>query len=81
VTEPIGTVFAVHTESTVAVTWENVIGHAAFRLIDNSGKIIQYAENNAVNGNIFFSDLPSGLYFFELLNANQNKLNTLKFTK
>jgi hypothetical protein len=81
VTQPIGNVFAVHTESNVAVTWENVIGHAAFRLTDNSGKTIQYAANDAVNGNIVFSDLPSGLYFFELLNANQNKLNTLKFTK
>lgn len=76
-----GTLYFTNEHSNTIFTWTNAKDVFAYRLIDQAGKQFYAAETDQVNGKTSFEDLMKGVYLFQLLNKDQEPINTLKIIK
>lgn len=79
--ENVGKLFFTTGSTTVSVNWENVLDASLYTLTDVSGKLIEKGSVDSSNGSLVFENLTSGIYLFQIFDANSNKLNAVKIAK
>jgi hypothetical protein len=61
------------------ITWSEMIGATSFELINIEGRILESGILESISGQLFFQEIPQGLYYFSVFDSKGKMLNRLQF--